>query len=65
MIFRGSLRGLCNCHFLGTVKTLLNFGYIDGSRSLNRSCIPKFEETSDPDPVSKILEHERSRSLKL
>jgi len=36
------------------VKTLLNFGWIDGNRSLNRSRILKFENfpALDPDPVS-------------
>jgi len=44
------------------VKTLLNFGYIGGGRSLNRSRILRFENFSDPD--SNILEQERNRSLK-
>jgi len=56
----GSGRSLCS-HFLS--KTLVNFGWIDGSRSLNRSRILKFEKFPDSDPVSKILEQERSRSL--
>jgi len=46
------------------MKTCINYGWIDGcSRSLNRSRILKFEESPDPD--SKILEQERSRSLKM
>jgi len=48
-----SLRG----HFLG--KTWVNYGWIDGNRSLNRSRILKFEELLDSD--SKMLEQERSR----
>ena len=55
------LRGLCTRHFLRT--TLLNFGCIDGSRCFNRSRILKLENFSDPD--SKILEQERSRSVKM
>jgi len=49
------------------VKTWVNYGWIDDcSRSLNSSRILKFEKEpdSDPDPDWKILEQERSRSLK-
>ena len=50
-------------HFL--VKTWVNYGWNDDcSRSLNRSRIVKFEKLPDPDPDSKILEQERTRSLK-
>jgi len=42
--------------------SLLNFGWIDGCRSLSRSRILKFEKILDPD--SNILEQERIRSLK-
>jgi len=38
--------------------TLLNFGCIDGSRSLSNF-------KNDPDPDSQILEQERSRNLKM
>ena len=58
-----SLRGLYKCHFLSA--KLLNFGCIDGCRSLNMSRIVQFEKISDPDPDSKILEQERRRSLKI
>jgi len=51
-----SLRG----HFLR--KKWINFGWTDGSRSLNRSRIHKFEKFPDLD--SKILVLERSWSLK-
>jgi len=45
------------------VKTWVNYRWIDDcNRSLNRSRILKFEELPDPD--SKILEQERSQSLK-
>jgi len=44
---------------------MANHGWIEYcSRSLNRSRILKFEELPDPDPDPKILEQERSRSLK-
>jgi len=60
----GSHCGLYTCYCL---KTLLNFGCIDGSQSLNRSWIPKLENFSAPDldPDWKSLEPERSPSLKL
>jgi len=54
-----SLRG----YFLS--KTWENFGWIDGSRSPNRSRILKFKKFSDPDLYSKILEQKRSWSLKM
>jgi len=41
-----------------------NYSWIDDRWSLNRSRILKFEKFSDPDQDSKILEQERSRSLK-
>jgi len=41
----------------------MNFGSIDGRGSLNRNRIIKFEKFSDPD--WKIVEQERSRSLKM
>ena len=45
------------------VKTWVNYGWIDDcSRSLNSSRILKFEKLAEPD--SKILEQERSQSLK-
>ena len=50
------------CVVISEVKTWANFGWIDGSRSLNRSRILKFEKFPDPD--LKILEMERSRGLK-
>jgi len=44
---------------------MANHGWIDYcSRGLNRSRILKFEELPDPGPDPKILEQERSRSLK-
>jgi len=43
----------------------MNFGYIDGGRSLSRSRIFKFEKILDPDADSKILEQGRSRILKM
>jgi len=52
-------------HFLS--KAWISYGWIDDcSRSLNRSWIIRFEKLLDPDPGpnSKILEQERSRSLK-
>jgi len=49
------------CQFLS--KTLLNFSYIDGIQSLNRSRMLKFEHFSDPDLI--ILESERYRCLKM
>jgi len=51
-------------HFLSK-KTWADFGLTDdGSRSLNRSLIFKFENLPEPDSDSKILNQERSRSLK-
>jgi len=49
------------------VETSLNFGSFDSCQSLNRSRILKFEKISNPNPGpdSKILEQERSRSLKM
>jgi len=44
--------------------TLVNFDWIDRNRSLNKSRIVKIEKYPNPDPDSKILEQERSRSLK-
>jgi len=46
---------------------LLNFGCIDGSRSLNRSRILKFENFADSDLQrgSTISEQERGRRLKM
>jgi len=52
------------CVVISQVKTWVNFGWNDGSRSLNRSRILKFVIFPYPDPNSKILEQERSRSLK-
>ena len=53
------------CVVFSSVKTWINFDLIDDvSRSLNRSRILKFENLLDPGPDSKILEQERSRSLK-
>jgi len=46
---------------ISQVKIWVNFGWIDGSRSLNRIRILKFEKVPDPD--SKIFKQERSRSL--
>jgi len=46
------------------VKTWVNLGWIDGSWSLNRSRILKFEKYPSPDRDSQTLEQERSRSLK-
>jgi len=43
--------------------SFLNFGCIDGSRSLNRSRIRQFEKFPHPDLDSKILEQERSRKM--
>jgi len=43
------------------LKALLIFGYMDCSRSLNRSRILNFKKFSDPEPDSKILEWERNR----
>ena len=48
---------------IAQVKTLLNFGCMDGCRSVNRSRILKFEKLPDPD--SKTWEKERSRGLKM
>jgi len=44
---------------------MANFGCIDGSRSLNRSCILKIEKILDPfpDPDSKLLKQERSQKI--
>jgi len=56
-----SLYGLYKCHRLS--KILLNFGWVSGCQSLNRSRILKFEKNSDQD--SKILEQQRSQSLKM
>ena len=59
-----SNRSMCG-HFLS--KTWVNYAWInDCNRSLNRSRILKFEKIpdSDLDLDSKILEEERSRSLK-
>jgi len=39
---------------------MVNFGWIDGSQSLNRSQIFKFEKFPYPDPDLKTLEQERS-----
>ena len=52
-------------HF-SILAVTVNFGWIDRSRSLNRSRIFEFEKFPDPDldPDLKILEQERSRSLK-
>jgi len=54
----GSSRRVCG-HFLS--KNMVSFGWIDGTWSLNRSRILKFEKFLDPEP--KILGQERSRSL--
>ena len=56
-----SVAGVCVVciHVVSYVKTLLNFGRIDGSRSLNRSRVLNFEKFPDPDPDWKILEQER------
>jgi len=52
------------CVVICEVKPLVILGCLDCSRSLNRSRIFKFEKFPDPDPDSKVLEQERSRSLK-
>jgi len=50
---------------ISQVKTWVNYGWIDDcSRSLNRNGILKLKNLLDPDPDWKILEQERSRSLK-
>jgi len=46
-------------HIIFLVKSLLNFGCTDGSRSLNRRPIRKFEKFPDPSPDLSILEQER------
>jgi len=53
--------GMVFVHVISEVKTLLNFGCIDGSQSLKRSRIVKVEKFSDLHPDSKILEHSPSQ----
>jgi len=54
-----------DCVVISYVKTWVNFGWIDdGTRSLTRSRILKFENLPDLDPYSEILEQERSWNLK-
>jgi len=48
---------------ISEVKPLVIFGFLNCSRSLKRSRILKSEKFPDPD--LKILEQERSRSLKM
>ena len=52
------------CMVISESKTWGNFGWIDSCPSLNRSWILKFENLPDLGPDLKILEQERSRSLK-
>jgi len=53
------------CAVIFSENTWVNYGWIDDcSQSLSESRILNFEEWLDPDPDSKILEQERSQSLK-
>jgi len=52
------------CMVISESKTWVNFGWIDSCPSLNRSQILKFKNLPDLGPDLKILEQERSRSLK-
>ena len=62
LFYFGSSWSLCG-HFLS--KTWINYYLIDDcSRSLNRGRILKLKKLPDPGQDSKILEQERSRSLK-
>ena len=61
----GVFVAFCKCHCICIVQTLLNFGCMNVCRNSNMSRILKLENISEPAPHSKILEQERSRSLKL
>jgi len=65
-IFSNTVAGVCVI-FINAIAqstTLLNFGCIDGSYSLKRSRIHKFEKNADTDPDSNLA-LERRRHLKM